>query len=449
MARQEYQDNLDGKGRQDSRDVAPGSANSGQEIGKKERLLRSAPKGIASVVRDKTFIVQAELTQAGREDNDENAPLYVYSKFSRFVLAIINGERKSATANIKVTDVPGIRAASDFAYRMHMEHLYMPKQTPGSMDNGDNGFQEILRTPAFTRHMTIGHLVGTSPAAFIINAADREEAVRHLDTLCAGSEGSNAGADENRIGAIKQAIKLYKDGALTDGLIKRFRGAGTNSPAFIKRFTSGNMKGKTAAEVITGAEDAEAAITSLKSQYKWLDKNAKSNPKYAANNREQMKAIEEAVNLYRDGRLCSDAPASPSSAEGLVIPIYSGGFRPLRSRGKKNGKTFVYELKISWSIGTDYPVTIEIKNYYAEVVTRENGTLNVQVKTKEHEQKNTMCLTAPEWLNVIAAMEMNMRIFEQRYGNSCISAADRAKWEAREAAGLTDAHNSRQDSRAS
>ena len=52
------------------------------------------PTELASVVRNQTLIVQNGLSLAGT-GNDENQPLKVYSSFSRFIFAIINGDKKA------------------------------------------------------------------------------------------------------------------------------------------------------------------------------------------------------------------------------------------------------------------------------------------------------------------------------------------------------------------
>lgn len=321
---------------------------------KKEQLLLSNPMELAAVVRNQTLIVQNGLSLAGAGD-DENQPLKVYSAFSRFIFAIINSDKKSVTANIRVTDIPGILAASEYAYRTHMDFLYH-----------------------------------TNPAA------------------------SPAASDNN--------------------------GVDVSSPAFTKRFTSGKMKGKTPAQVLLEAEDKEDAIQNLNSQFSWLKRNAEKNPKYAAGNREQMKAIQEAAALYKEGRLTQDLLKAPShTGDGQVIPLYESGFRPLRSRKKKNGKTFIYEIVFDWTIGSAYPVSITIRNYYADVTEKENGMLNVLAKTKEQEQKNSMALTAAEWQNILYMIQANMRMFEERSRDACYKQAESARRKSREMAGLETA----------
>ena len=318
---------------------------------RKEQLLLSNPMELASVVRNQTLIVQNGLSLAGSGD-DENQPLKVYSSFSRFIIALINGEKKSVTANIRVTDIPGILAASEYAYRTHMDFQYQAKPTP---------------------------------------------------------------QPENR-------------------------GLDTSSPAFTKRFTSGKMKGKTPVQVILEAEDKKAALEALNKQFLWLKENAGKNPKYAAGNKEQMKAIQETAAFYKEGKLTEDLlQSAPKTGDGQIIPLYNSGFRPLRSREKKNGKTCIYEVAFDWNIGSGYPVSVTIRNYYADVTEKENGMLNVLTKTKEQEQKNTMSLTAAEWQNILYMIQANMRMFEERSRDACYKAAESARRKSREMAGLETA----------
>lgn len=317
-----------------------------QELTRKEQLLLSNPMELASVVRKQTLIVQNGLYLAGEKD-DENQPLKVYAAFSRFVFAIINEEKKSVTANIRVDAIPEIRSASEYAYRMHMDSKYQPKAITGSVNT-------------------------------------------EVDT---------------------------------------------SSLAFTRCFSSGKMKGKTPVRIILEADDKEKAITMLNEQYKWLRDNARKNKRYAEGNQEQMDAIEQTAKLYRDGKLTAELLNS-ASGDSQVIQIYDSGFRPLTRREKRNGKSFVYQISINWTIGADYPIAVTISNYYATVEEKDDGRLNVMVKTKEQEQKNTMALSVSEWHYILYMIEANMRMFEERSRDACYKAAQNARRRSREMAGL-------------
>ena len=105
----------------------------------------------------------------------------------------------------------------------------------------------------------------------------------------------------------------------------------------------------------------------------------------------------------------------------------------MRNKKKVNDKTFVYEINITWNVGAQYPVNIDIKNYYATVNEKPDGTLNVLVASKEAEKRNSMALSATEWTNIIYMMKTNMSMFEQRNAHACYADAARLDRQAREA----------------
>lgn len=176
----------------------------------------------------------------------------------------------------------------------------------------------------------------------------------------------------------------------------------TQSIAYTVRFTSGKLKGKSPAEVLLESSDNKEL---LNNQWKFLKSNLEKYPK----NKLQMDAIEEASRLLNDGSL-----SSSSVKKEVIIPIYNPGFRPLRSRPQKDGKTFVYDVKINWHVGSENPLTIEVSNFYAPVVQTDIGLLNVKVKEKDSasEIKNTMSLSPEMWEDIIYNIQMQMRAFE-------------------------------------
>ena len=91
-----------------------------------ERNEIKYPKEIDSVVRTKTFCINAELTKPDTDNGD--SPLKLYSRFSRFPITLINEKKVFANANINVTDMIDIMKRSEFAYNKEME-LSMQTQT--------------------------------------------------------------------------------------------------------------------------------------------------------------------------------------------------------------------------------------------------------------------------------------------------------------------------------
>lgn len=174
------------------------------------------------------------------------------------------------------------------------------------------------------------------------------------------------------------------------------------SSAYTVKITTGKLKGKTPAELLI--EDPENKNI-LNEHYKFLKSNLAKYPK----NQTQMDAIMEAAKLLSEGKLSENLVTKE-----VVIPIYTPGFRPLVNRTREDGKSFVYDIKINWHVGSDNPVVIEVVNFYAPVIKTNDGLLNVKVTEKdaESEIKNTMSMSLEMWEDIIYNIKMQMRAFE-------------------------------------
>ena len=181
------------------------------------------------------------------------------------------------------------------------------------------------------------------------------------------------------------------------------------SPAYSVQINMGEFKGKTPAEVLL--EDAKN-IDKLRDFYKYLKDNLEKHP----NNKKVMDAINEAVTLMKAGNLKS------VSMQSSAFDIYVPGFRPLTRKTREDGMCFVYEMTIRCFLnGSKYPVEVTISNYYAPVVKRENGTLNVQVSKMDKETllKGTINMSMADWTAIIEKMR------EQKDAYTIIFAKDR------------------------
>lgn len=200
--------------------------------------------------------------------------------------------------------------------------------------------------------------------------------------------------------------------------------AGT-SPAYTKKFVYGEHKGKTPVEVyLTEGKDA------LNAEYKKLGQNA---DKYEIN-KVLMNAIEETAKLAKEGKI--EAPKeAPEAADTAPIEILTIGARPLRRKTREDGKSFCYEGSIELNLSQNYPVKVTVKNFYAPVVEKENGLLNISLaqKDKETEIVNTFVMTAEEWANVMDAMREAKENFKTTNFISAYKAAEAAAAEARSA----------------
>ncbi len=174
-------------------------------------------------------------------------------------------------------------------------------------------------------------------------------------------------------------------------------GAAGTSPAFTRRFFSGNLKGKTPIEVLLS--DPGSGKKALNDQYVWLKSNLEKYPK----NKELMEAIEDAASQDLS-TLQASPPQDGSKAPVTILDI---GCRPLQRKVREDGKCFCYEGKVTYNPAMNYPVTVEIKNYYAPVTKRENGTLNVQIGSKDaaSEKAYRYNMSLNEWLDALHTME--------------------------------------------
>lgn len=175
---------------------------------------------------------------------------------------------------------------------------------------------------------------------------------------------------------------------------------GGSSPAFTERFVTGNLKGKSPAEVL--AENGNNAKKILNEQYKWLQSNLE---KYPANQK-LMDAIMDASKLDMESLNTAGPAAAP-------IKILDIDCRPLVRKEREDGKCFCYEGHVMWNPAQKYPVSVEIKNYYAPVKKNEDGTLNVSIKEKdmETEKNHSFNMSAQEWMHVMAQMKLTKESF--------------------------------------
>ena len=283
------------------------------------------PKECVCIQQKQTFFILNELTKPECKDGSEPL-LFHHDTFSRFNFVLINEEKKAATANINVKEIPGI----------------------------------------FRR-------------------------IRNLE--------------------LKEMLSPGKE-----------KGKTAKSPAYTTAITSGKLKGKTPAALLL--EDAQKNRGMLINQKNWLESNLAKYPRNAA----QIKAIEDALNLFDAGKLAVEEAEAGYHTE----TVYSSGMRPLIRRKRADGKSFVYEITIRWNGGADKPVEVEIRNYYAPVIQKENGLLNVMAKDRADEVRNVISLTMEQWSWVEHMLESNIRTFENLLASGCYKRALEAEKENRE-----------------
>lgn len=199
--------------------------------------------------------------------------------------------------------------------------------------------------------------------------------------------------------------------------------------AYTVTITSGTLKGRTPADVLLN--DGEEGKKLLNNQYTFLKNNLSKYPK----NKTQMDAIVNASQLLKEGKLDADAVGKGQTKR---ISLYSSGLRPLVNRKNNAGMSFVYELTVDWLLGEKRPLMITIVNYYAPVIKKDDGMLNVQVKQRDQTtlRNNTVNLTFDDWAYVQHMIETDIERFESGTYWNKRKESDRYFFENRKNAGV-------------
>ena len=199
--------------------------------------------------------------------------------------------------------------------------------------------------------------------------------------------------------------------------------------AYTVTITSGTLKGRTPADVLLN--DGEEGKKLLNNQYTFLKNNLSKYPK----NKTQMDAIVNASQLLKEGKLDADAVGKGQTKR---ISLYSSGLRPLVNRKNNAGMSFVYELTVDWLLGEKRPLMITIVNYYAPVIKKDDGMLNVQVKQRDQTtlRNNTVNLTFEDWAYEQHMIETDIERFESGIYWNKRKESDRYFFENRKNAGV-------------
>ena len=220
-----------------------------------------------------------------------------------------------------------------------------------------------------------------------------------------------------KVGAIA-GIKQKSEYAINKDLSEDYSDNKDLSLAYTVALTSGKLKGKTPAEVLL--EDPKNT-TLLNSQYAWLKENLKKYP----NNQKQMDAIEDAAKLLKDGKLNKDNLKQAS------LTIYESGIKTNIHRKREDGKSFVNEMNIRYTLGANYPVEINIINFWANYTKNEKGLINITGERADI-VNNTFYMTADEWLHCLYMMQVNMNTFEMLHAQALYKASAEKDKENRE-----------------
>ena len=123
------------------------------------------PKECVCIQQKQTFFILNELTAPEYKDGSEPL-LFHHDIFSRFSFVLINEEKKAATANISVKEIPGI-------FR-RVRNLELKEMLSSGKEKG-----ETAKSPAYTTVITSGKLRGKIASAryYLEEIQERKDAL--------------------------------------------------------------------------------------------------------------------------------------------------------------------------------------------------------------------------------------------------------------------------------
>ncbi|WP_097006342.1 hypothetical protein [Lacrimispora amygdalina] len=177
-----------------------------------------------------------------------------------------------------------------------------------------------------------------------------------------------------------------------------------SSAAYTVKMTSGTLKGKTPAEILS---ESESNKEKLENQKKWLIDNVEKYPK----NQIQIDAIDEALKLSAEGKLIVSSSSSVTNEGELpIIEIYScppKNVKPLDG----DGRYTIYDILVTYDGSKGMPFTVSINNCFAPV-DRSKGTNEIVMSKAVSKKKISMALSEEEWFTMVDTMLSHKKMFE-------------------------------------
>lgn len=196
-----------------------------------------------------------------------------------------------------------------------------------------------------------------------------------------------------------------KGGNLESLLGKSNQKKETKPLAYTYKFTIGNFNGKTPAQCLLESKDNEAKLINQKN---WAVNNLekyKGKPLYQ-NIQDQIKAIDEAINLFKSGKL-NESDVSDTTTD--IITIYKCPPKNVKPIDKE-GRYTVYTIEITYDKNKTLPIGIEIMNCFAPV-NKSSGNV-ILLKDAVDKKTENMRLSEEEWYMMIDTMKAQKIMFE-------------------------------------
>lgn len=132
-----------------------------------------------------------------------------------------------------------------------------------------------------------------------------------------------------------------------------------------------------------------------------------NNNKFADRNQKQIDAINNALDLFEDGKLSKEAVS-----HNAPVIIYHIPSKTLKNRPPKDERYFTYSIKIEYDSGFDYPWVINIHNAYMKLKEKSDGTFQTIPETAKYKSSSHIMLSNYEFGGIIDHMYNTVRNFE-------------------------------------
>lgn len=186
------------------------------------------PKECFCLRQQQTFFVLNELTMPTCQDGSEPLTFH-HETFSRFRFVIINQDKRPATANIPVAELPGIFEEvknKNLLKKMNSSE----NKTVGMIQSIGKMTQKLIsrfvgqtntekvsidaNSPAFTLAISAGQLRGKTPVAALLENTEINKKLLLNQIAWLEQNLSRYPKNKNQIDAIKEALNLYEKGLL-------------------------------------------------------------------------------------------------------------------------------------------------------------------------------------------------------------------------------------------
>lgn len=158
------------------------------------------PKECVCIQKNQTFFVLNELTIPECKDGSEPLTFH-HDTFSRFKFVLISKEKRPATANVPVNELPAIfQEIRNLSLR---DMLSVQKQK-----------SEPSKSPAYTTTINAGTLKGKTPAALLLEDAQTNKRLLINQKNWLESNLGRYPRNAAQITAIEDALRLYEAGQL-------------------------------------------------------------------------------------------------------------------------------------------------------------------------------------------------------------------------------------------